>query len=248
MTGKKRLKRSGAPGFLPIPRKKFKWTVKPLPGPHPAGEAIPLGILLREVLRLAENLREVKFILKQGHVRVDEKVVKDHRFPVGLMDVIEFMPLEKFYRMLPTAKRIVYPFEIAGTEKKIKLCKVNGKSILKEGLLQITLHDGRSAILGDETKLKKISLGDVILYNTEEKKIDDYIPMENGVLALITGGQRRGLTGVVQDTIHPKKMGPKIISVKLSSGEVIKTIEDYIFPIGREKPLIKLPNVESAER
>ncbi|MFQ5711074.1 MAG: 30S ribosomal protein S4e [Candidatus Geothermarchaeales archaeon] len=235
------MKRSMAPSFLPISRKRFKWALKPRPGPHPGDRAVPLGTLLREVLGLAKNMREARYILRQGHVKIDGKPVKDHRFPVGLMDVVELVPLKKFYRMLPTKKRAVQPLEIEEAEKGLKLCMVMKKTVVKAGALQISLHDGRTTLIKEDSPLQDIKTGGAVLYNLEDKALLDYIPLEPGIQALIIGGKRRGLMGEVQGVRHPKKMGPKLVSIKLPSGEVTETTKDYVFPVGKEKPLIKLP-------
>ena len=59
-----------APRTLKIKRKGKVWTVKAAPGPHAAEEAVPMTTLLREYLGLADNRKEVRFILNQKEVLV----------------------------------------------------------------------------------------------------------------------------------------------------------------------------------
>ncbi len=240
MTGRKR-KRSKAPAFYPIHRKEFKWTIQPSPGPHPIDESLPIAIILREVLARASNIREVKYILNNGYVRVDGKIIKDYRFPVGLMDIIELVPEKRFYRMLPTPKKRVFPFEIRKEESKIKPCRVKVKKMIKGGILQFTLHDGRNLLENDVERGCKIKPGDTLVLDLEKKKVLDHLPLEKGVTAIITGGKRAGTVGKINDITHPDKLRPKIVHLELKDGTVVQTIKDYVFPIGREQPIITIP-------
>jgi len=68
------LKRLAAPEFWPIPKKKYTWVFSPSPGPHKKEECIPLAIVVRDILKLAETGKEAKRIIKAGEVIVDGKV------------------------------------------------------------------------------------------------------------------------------------------------------------------------------
>jgi small subunit ribosomal protein S4e len=240
-------KRSKAPAFYPIPRKRYKWTVKPRPGPHPASRSLPVAIILREILGVARNIREVKYILNQGHFKIDGEVVRDYRYPVGLMDIVSLIPTKRCYRMLPTPKRVVYPTSIKEGEEVIKPCQVTGKRTVRGGLIQLSLHDGRTALIKEEEMASIVKPGGTLVLNLEENEVSDYMPMEQGFVALMTGGKRRGLVGTIQDIRHPRKLGPKVVSVELKDGSEIETIQSYIFPIGREEPVISLQAMEEEQ-
>ncbi|MEM2969939.1 MAG: S4 domain-containing protein, partial [Candidatus Bathyarchaeia archaeon] len=79
--GKGHLKREAAPGFWPIHRKKYVWTIKPLPGPHPIHQCLPLTLVVREILGLAKTRREAKKIVSQGKILVDGRIIHNERFP-----------------------------------------------------------------------------------------------------------------------------------------------------------------------
>ena len=68
--GTRHLKRHAAPTSWKIRRKKFTWAIKPSPGPHPKERSIPLAVLLRDILGIAENAREAKKIVKAGKIAV----------------------------------------------------------------------------------------------------------------------------------------------------------------------------------
>lgn len=242
MTGEK-MKRHKAPRFYPIPRKIHKWTIHPSPGPHPIDESLPLAILLREVLGYASNLREVKYILNKGYVRVDGRIIKDYRFPVGLMDVVELIPEERFFRMLPTEKMNVYPFEIDMEESRIKPCRVKVKKSVKGGVFQLSFHDGRSMLEDNLEKACRIKPGDTLIFNIHEKTFTEHIPLKEGVMGLVIKGKAAGVYGRIMEIAHPDRLRPKIVYIEVN-GRKIQTIKDYVFPIGVEKPVIALPEVE----
>jgi small subunit ribosomal protein S4e len=240
MPDRKTWKRSVAPSFYPIHRKEFKWTIKPSPGPHPADRSLPLAVILREALGLARNLREVRYILGHGEVRVDGKIIRDHRFPVGLMDVLEISPTKTYYRMLPTKKMAVYPKPIQEGEKNVKLCRIEGKETISGGKIQLRLHDGRSILKEDAGAAADLKPGGSLLLNLEERAVVNYVPFKEGVTALVIGGKRQGALAVIRGIKHLKKLGPKIVSLELSDGVHVETVKDYVFPVGVEAPLIPI--------
>ncbi|MEM3973016.1 MAG: S4 domain-containing protein, partial [Ignisphaera sp.] len=101
MGGSKHLKRLAAPWFWPILRKEYKWVVKPSPGPHPIDRSLPLLVVIRDVLGLAETAREAKRIIFDGKVYIDGVVRKDYKFPVGVMDTISIPDIDFYARFVP---------------------------------------------------------------------------------------------------------------------------------------------------
>ena len=97
---KRHLKRLAAPVRWELPRKTHKFTVRPLPGAHPMSESLPLLLIIRDVLKYADNAREAKKIIKMGKVLVDGRVRKEEKLPVGLMDVVSLPEADENYRVL----------------------------------------------------------------------------------------------------------------------------------------------------
>jgi len=52
------LKRLTIPKTWKISKKESKWAVKPSPGKHPISKAIPLGIVIRDMLHYADTMKE----------------------------------------------------------------------------------------------------------------------------------------------------------------------------------------------
>ena len=99
------LKRLAAPKIWQIRRKKFKFITSPVSGPHSAETGMSLGTLLKETLNYANTNREVKKILNTSQVKIDGKIRKDFRFPVGVFDTIEFSNINEHFRVVISKKR-----------------------------------------------------------------------------------------------------------------------------------------------
>ena len=79
-------------------------------------------------------------------VLIDQRVVRKPKTPVGLMDVISLPKLKMHFRaMLDKHGRIEF-VPIKATEAKWKLVKVENKTIIKGGHVQINLHDGTNIL------------------------------------------------------------------------------------------------------
>lgn len=227
------LRRLLAPKFWKVEKKRSKWVVSPRPGPHKKEECIPLLIIIRDILRLAETAKEAKSIIKRGEIKVDGRVVKDHAFPVGLMDVVSIPKIGKSYRVILTKKGLGL---VEVKDDKLKICKIVGKRLVKGGKIQISLHDGRN-LLPDENKYKT---GDSVLIELPHQKLIDHLKLEKGNLVLILSGKNRGEVGVIKKIIERRFMterGKVICKVKDKEKEVLK---EHTFVIGREKPLVEV--------
>ncbi len=227
-------KRLSAPKTYKIPRKVYKWVVKPSPGPHNKN-AVPLLIVVRDYLQLADTAREARRIIANGEILVDGVPRKDYKFPVGLFDVIKIPKLNKSYRIVFDEKGRYVPIEIE--DDNLKLYKIVNKTMIKGGRIQLNLFDGTN-ILGDNSYKTK----DSILVEIPEKKIVDRLPFEIGALVMITGGTHAGEIGRVKDYKIVRSSSPNLVTVDVGGREVT-TIEDYVFVIGKkedEKPVIDL--------
>ena len=239
------MKRYSMPRMIHAPRKQFKFIMKHRPGPHPIEYSIPLGFLIRDVLKLSKNAKETRFILNHKEVMVDGKIRKDYRFPIGFMDVVAFPRINKYYRMLVDEKYGVYPHEISKDEAEFKLCQIMNKTTLRKGNIQLNLHDGRSILL----KVSDPKQKNPVPYNTmstikirlpSQEIIENY-PLQQNVQGYIFRGKNMGVFGKI--TKVEKIFGIKASLVNLESKEGIKksTYYNYIFVIGTDKPAISLP-------
>jgi len=210
--------------------------VRPSPGPHKKFESIPLLIVIRDFLNLTDEGRDARKIIKANEVLVDGKPRKDHKYPVGLFDAIEIPKIGKRYRVVPTSSGLDL-IEIPKKEASLKFVRINDKTMVKEGKLQLNLHDGKNLII--EKKGSEYKTGDSLLIELPSQKIVDHLKMDKGMLALIVGGENMGKTVTVNEVIITKsREANKVICEK--GKEQFETIKDYVFVVGKTKPLIKI--------
>jgi small subunit ribosomal protein S4e len=245
MSGSRHLKSLAAPEFWPILRKEYKWTVKPSPGPHPLERCLPLLILVRDIFKYAKTGKEARRLIGEGRFKVDGRVVRNYKFPVGLMDVIEITGVNEFYRILPTPIKVLWPHKIPKEEAGLKPCQIINKTTVKGGHIQLNLHDGRNVLVKVADPRNPVediyeTLGTVLI-SLRENTIVNYIPLKEGVIAIVYGGRNVGRVGKIVEIIPSAlKRRKYIVTLEDNAGRRFQTSLEYVFPIGIDKPVITL--------
>jgi len=216
------LKREMSPKKWPITRKKFTWTISPSPGPHKVSECLPIGIIIRDILKITEKMQETITLLNTKKVLIDGKKVTDYAFPAGMMDVITFQETGENYRIVPTAKGLV-PEKISGKDANKKLLKVTKATTLRGKKTQYAFHDGRTMISD-----KKYKINDTIEFDLKEGKATAHKPFKEGEAAVITGGSKMGISGKIE------KIEKDAVTIKSQDSEY-KTVKEYVFVTGEMK-------------
>ena len=232
------LKRLAAPRPLKIHRKEAVWTIKPSPGPHPLEVSIPLGLVVRDYLKLAENTKETKRIISNGDILIDGKQRKDYKFPCGLMDVITIPVMKNSYRLLFNERGKLTLVPIKFSEADWKLCRIENKTIINGKKTQLNLHDGGNIIV----KKDDYKTGDVIKLSFKDNKIQDTYKFQKGTVSIIIGGSHVGEVANIEDFIIIPSSKPNL--AKMKGKTTFSTLQKYVFPIGKEKPIIELPEVK----
>lgn len=217
-------KRLVMPRTWPLTRKTNIWAQKPNPGGHQIEMCMPLGIILRDVLGVAHNMREAKRILHSRSVMVDGKVETDRARGVGLMDVLT-VGEENYRCILDTNGKLRYrsiPKKAAGS----KICRVMGKTTVKGGKTQVHLHDGRNMLMD---KSPDYNTGDSLVISLPGQEVSSHIKMKKGAKAYLTGGSHIGETSVIKDQDVKRSSKPNETIF-----EEFGTITDYVFIIGKE--------------
>ncbi len=218
------MKRYTMPSFWPLGKKGNKFVVTPQPGPHPKGNSIPLRVALRDVLSYAETADEAKKAIKKGEVMIDKKVVKDDKYPLGLMDVLEFPTAKKQFRVVALANGLGLE-EIPAKDSSRKLCSIKRKTVVNGGKTQISLHDGRNIIVGKDSKYVP---GDSLVIELPGQKILSHFQMKAGTFATIVAGKNSGASGKIK-AVHERKtmMEKSGIVIQTAKGE-IETLKEYV--------------------
>ena len=236
----KHMKRAMSPTFWPIHRKEKVWAVQPNPGGQSAKVSTPLLVVVRDFLGYAETGKEARLLVHEGKLLVDGKVRKDSRYPVGFMDVIALPAAEKHYRVLPRngGRYVLHP--ISQGESKFKLCRVVGKTTVKNGATQLNLHDGRNLIL---TEGETYAVNDIVKLSVPEQEITDHIEFKPGVRVIIIGGRSQGTTGILIG-LGNEPGNKRTATVRTPQNEDVRTLSEYVFAVGTEAPIISLPGGE----
>src|SRR5919198_1658921 len=132
-----RLKRQMAPTFWNIQRKEGRFILQVKPGPHSKRKAYPLGIVLRDILKVAHTMAEASRIVTSGKIKVDGVVRSSVNFAVGAMDIVELASTGQAYRFVPRQSRLLVPISVTDdNEKLVKLIKTTSKIVTKGGRIQ----------------------------------------------------------------------------------------------------------------
>jgi small subunit ribosomal protein S4e len=179
------------------------------------------------VLGLARTSKEAKFIFTERNVLVNGIRINEPKYPVGIFDSIEIKELGQCYRMVFDMRGNL---KLVATDKKdaeLKPVKVKAKTVLSKGKLQLNFSDGTNLIAD-----KSYAIGDVLLLKLP-KTITSVIKLEKGVLVYIVGGKSSGKLGVVKDITADG------VTFTVDNKD-FKTLKEYAFQIGKDKPVIKL--------
>ena len=235
------LKRLNAPGSWQIPKKIRKFILKTSPGPHNAN-AIPLAVWLRDKMGFARNLKEVKQILNDRVVLVNGRVATDPKLGIGIFDIIAIPKIGKYYRILRDKQGRHKTIEIDSESAKTRLCRINNKTTIKGGGVQLNLRDGTNVIADNSYKSK-----DSIVISLEPEsrlKILDHFPYAVGNMAMIIGGKHSGkIARVVSIETVLSSVSNRVI-LEDEQGERFDPIESYIIMVGRDTPALSHWGIE----
>ncbi|MHA1950994.1 MAG: 30S ribosomal protein S4e [Candidatus Thorarchaeota archaeon] len=237
---KRHLKRLPAPRHWPIKRKEAKFTTRVIPGPHPKEHSLTLALVLREILGYAENMREVKAILSAGQVKIDGEIRKNPRFPVGLMDVLEITPSGERYRLLPKLKGGLRLASINESEVGFKLCRIENKSMVKGGKVQLGLHDGRTILLAETEQASDYSTFDTLKIGVPKQKLMKSINLAKGTYAIVTRGRNIGIEGKILEIEKRIGTNASTVTIQDPDGNKLQTALEYVFVVGKTKSEVSL--------
>ena len=221
------MKRLTMPRSWPLPRKSSVWIQKPNPCGHPLDLCMPMGVILRDVLGVAQNRREAKKILHSKLVKVDGAIETDIGRGVGLMDVLTVGDVS-YKCVLDTNGKLRYR-TIPAKEASTKICRVMGKTTIKGAKTQVHLHDGRNLLFNENPEYKT---GDSLVISLPDQEVKSYHKFEEGSIAYLTGGNHIGELATVRG--QDIKRSSKANEVQFDD---FGTISDYVFIISDESDI-----------
>jgi small subunit ribosomal protein S4e len=181
-----------------------------------------LGVVLRDVLGVANSMREAKRALATRRIKVDGRITTDMRRGVGIMDVLSVG--DEHYRCILDGNGKLRYVSISAKEAGHKLCRVDGKSTIKGGVTQLNLHDGRNILVDDANKYNTM---DSLLLDVDSQKVKKHHKFESGVNCYLIGGSHVGSTA---------SMSEYVVKRSSKDNEVLfddfGTIVDHVFVVG----------------
>lgn len=227
---KQHLKRLASPRTWAIKKKNITFITRPNPGPHKIDYQMPVNVVLRDLIGVANSTKEVKFILHNKDCSIDGVLCHDYRRPVGLMDSISIKSTGKNYRMLINKKNKLSLVEIDAKDAASKLVKIRKKTSLKGNKVQLNFTDGRNILIDD---VKKYNVGDSLKIDLPSQKITEHLALQKGMTVLLTSGVHAGEKAVIESIEEAK------IIVKMDKG-TFTTNKEFGFVVGKDKPVITL--------
>lgn len=215
-----------APRPWPINRKAERFVMRPMPGKK-MHTAMPLGMVMKDMLQLASTTRETKKLLKEGKVLVNKKKCDEVKYPVGLFDVVDVPDLGQSYRMTLNTRGKLSLIKIDAKESELKPCKILNKTSLKGKKMQLNLDDGTN-LLSDN---KEYKVGDTLLIGLPEMKVKDHLKLEMGALVYVKAGTKVGTIGTFEGVKSFKGGQPDNLVIKTNEG-TIETRKEYALVIG----------------
>jgi small subunit ribosomal protein S4e len=229
------VKRQSAPSFWKVRRKHGQFVVRAKPGPHRKSICYPLGILIRDVLRVTQSMDEVKRMLNDGKVSVDGVVRRSIGWPVGLMDIIELIPLSQAFRLVPKNRNLLVPVLLSKqTEKNLKILRVTLRKTIKGKKTQYGFHDGKTLIANEQ-----YSVGDSCLFDLSNKEVKSYMKLRSGSIVLVTKGENAGAIGKIEEIREGLFSLPKRAVVSFGDRSVELPVQMAML-IGDQEPIIQV--------
>ncbi len=237
MSKKQHLSRLNAPKAWPIKRKGIKWIAKPIAGTHNILTSMPLSVILTEILKISDSRKRAKYLIYNKEVIVNNRSIKEINFPVGLFDVISFPKINKHYRVVIGKNRKFKFIEIPEKEAKILLLRIENKSKIKKGKIQLNFMNGWNILVSKGN----YKTGDVVVYDSEKRKEQETLPLKKGSLLYFFGGKKVGSTAKLEEITEKgilKKQ--KIAIAKDEKGNLSEADLKNVIVVGKDKPAIKL--------
>ena len=230
------LKRLNAPDSWHIAKKTTTFITKTAPGPHNAN-AMPIAVWLRDHMKFARNLKEVKQILGQKDVIINGRPCRDPKMGIGIFDIVALPKMNKYFRILRDKSGRHISVEIDAEAAKSRLVKIKNKTTITGGKVQLNLRDGAN-ILADNT----YKAGDSVEVSIEPEtrfKIISHFPFAVGNMAMIIGGKHSGnIARIVEIIKVPGSVPNKIILEDEKTGTQFDTIAPYIYIVGTQTSAI----------
>jgi small subunit ribosomal protein S4e len=165
------------------------------------------------------------------------------------MDLMTIPDAEATYRVLSHEKGfILHP--VGKDEATFRLCRIENKKIVNNGHVQLNLHDGTNKLIKvadpKDPHEDVYETLDVVKVAIPSGEIIGQMKLAKDAIALIIGGQNRGIHGKIVDMeeVPGKKRRSLLATIEDARGRRFQTILDFVFVAGDGGQSISLPEVK----
>jgi len=212
------IKRKTMPKFWPVPKTGSKYLAVPS---HEQRNSVSLILIMRDILKMVKNRKELKKALNEKKIEVNGKIVREINYPVALFDSVSLPESKKFYRAVLENKRMALE-EIKKEETTVRIFKIIGKKILSKNKVQLNLNLGRNIITSE-----KADVGDFVLFDMSKNKMLRTIPLGKNIGVVVIAGKHIGKKGKIAELA--KEGENTIAKIKTSSGEEVSSNVNNLF-------------------
>ena len=212
------LKRQNIGEFWPIPKKGTKYLAV---ATHNQEESMPLVIVMRDILKLVRNSKELKRLLNEKQVLINNKEIKETNFPICLFDILSLPRLKINYKALLSKNQKMIFEKVHEKNAETKVYKVISKKILPGKTVQLNLMYGRNI-----NSKEKVKTGDSVVIDFKENKIVKTIHLEKGKKVFIIKGAHAGHEGKIEEIVS--RGGKSIAKISSDKGRINVWIKNLV--------------------
>jgi len=206
------LKRQRAPSKWPVQRKGTTFIVSPSSN---LKLGIPILVVLRDILKVAQNKKEVKRAFFLGNILVNQKKISDFKYSLFLYDKITIIPSKKYYRLGLSESGKFALEDISEKDSYFKIAKIIDKKTLKGKKTQLNLSDGRNFISD-----LKCNVNDSVKIDFAKKQVTECLPLKEKAHVIVFAGKHSGKKGTIGKIDNEKK----IVEVESGKGDKVNVL------------------------
>jgi len=236
MSKRRHLSRLAAPRTWPVKRKLSKWIAKPMPGAHNQSKSMPLVVILRDLLKVAPTSKEIKKLLNARAILINNRVVREVKFAVGLFDVISIPAVKVYYRIIINSQGKLAAIKIPEADATKLLLRIDNKHTIAKDKIQLNFSNGWNLLV----KKDEYKTNDVIVFDSKNRKIINKLTLGKDSPVYLIGGKHVGMLAKfagARETGTLRKH--KIAKVIADKNELESSIENLMV-VGDKKPVISL--------
>ena len=207
------LKRQHVSKNWPISRKGTAYVVTPA---SDASKGVPALIALRDMIKIAQNRKEVKKAIFEKSILLNKKILTDEKTGITLFDVITIVPSKEHYQLTLATGTGKFEF-VKVKEAKDKVAKVTNKTILKGKKIQINLGDGNNYLSNMACKTN-----DSVIVDFDKKQIIKCLPLKEKANVIVFSGKHAGDKGSITNIVD------KMVQLNIAGKDINVLIKQII--------------------